>query len=271
MAPRGQPSRSAVTVAQKPILSYSIKIVPKKKAEYVIKKLHNITKKFHSIEELKQAINESYREKVSLENFGYIEPGRGAKGKQRWLASAEDLEDMYRVHHGKEEILLWCNASDQASRKRAHSPDAEEESEGRKQAKSSRYEKFTDKMTEVEAIEAELRDRHADGIYSEFQLRSWAHLIQMKKHSSYDNPPDKPFWKTTQTSNSVTSGSTSASLILGCNEGSSSRDSPGKRINMRGKCMEQLMQLHKLFENGVVTMEQYEEMKSAIMGEVKKL
>ena len=35
--------------------------------------------------------------------------------------------------------------------------------------------------------------------------------------------------------------------------------------------MEQLLQLHKLFENGVVTTEQYEEMKSDIMGEVKKL
>ena len=67
------------------------------------------------------------------------------------------------------------------------------------------------------------------------------------------------------------SGSTSASQILGCNEGSSSQDSPGKHINMQGKCMEQLMQLHKLLENGVVTMEQYEEMKSAIMGEVKQL
>ena len=40
-------------------------------------------------------------------------------------------------------------------------------------------------MTEVEAIEAELREKHADGIYSEHQLQSWAHWIQMKKHSSY--------------------------------------------------------------------------------------
>ena len=268
MAPQSQPSCSAGT---EPVLSYSIKIVPKKKAEYVIQKLHSVTKRFHSIKELKQAIDEACQEKVSLENFGYIEPGRGAKGKQRWLASTEDLEDMYRVHRGKVEILLWCNASDQASRKRAHSPDVEEESEGRKHAKSSRYDKFTDKMTEVEAIETELRELHADGMYSEHQLRSWAHLIQMKKHSSYDNPPDKPFWKTTKKNKSVTSGSTSTSLILGCNEGSSSRDSPGKRINMRGKCMEQLLQLHKLFENGVVTTEQYEEMKSDIMGEVKKL
>ena len=29
-----------------------------------------------------------------MENFGYIEPGHGAKGKQRWLASTEDLEGM---------------------------------------------------------------------------------------------------------------------------------------------------------------------------------
>ena len=144
MTPQSQPSCSAGT---EPILSYSIKIVPKKKAEYVIQKLHSVTKPFHSIEELKQAIDEAYQEKVSLENFGYIEPGRGAKGKQRWLASTEDLEDMYRVHRGKVEILLWCNASDQAARKRAHSPDVEDESEGQKHAKSSRYDKFTDKMT----------------------------------------------------------------------------------------------------------------------------
>ena len=63
---------------------------------------------------------------------------------------------MYCIHHGKEEILLWCNASDQAARKRAHSPDVEDESEGRKHAISSRYDKFTNKITEVEAIETEL-------------------------------------------------------------------------------------------------------------------
>ena len=80
-----------------PILSYSIKIVPKKKVEYVIQKLRNITKTFHCIKELKQAIDEACQEKVLLENFGYIEPGRGAKGKQHSLASTEDLEDMYRV------------------------------------------------------------------------------------------------------------------------------------------------------------------------------
>ena len=67
---------------------------------------------------------------------------------------------------------MCCNASNQASRKRAHCPGVEQESEGRKHAKSSHYNKLTDKMTEVEAIETELREKHADGMYSEHQLRS---------------------------------------------------------------------------------------------------
>ena len=251
------------------MLSYSIKIVPKKKAEYVIQKLYSITKKFDSIEELKQAVDEACQEKISLESFGYIEPGHGARGKQRWLTCTDDLNDLYSVYDGKKEILLWCYTSDQAPKKRAHSPDVDGDDDARKRTKSTRYDKFMDKMTEVEAIEADLREKHADGPYTEPQLRSWAHLIQMKKHNSYDTPPNKGFWKTAQQSKS-SSGSTSLTIVG--NEGSrNTTDSPGKRINMRGKCLEQLTQLHQLFESGGINTEQYDEMKAAIMGEVKKL
>ena len=45
---------------------------------------------------------------LGSESFGYIEPGHGARGKQRWLTSADDLKDMYSTHQGKKEILLWC-------------------------------------------------------------------------------------------------------------------------------------------------------------------
>ena len=51
--------------------------------------------------------------------------------------------------------------------------------------------RYLDVMTEVEAME-DLRQKHIDGgMYSEEQLRSWAHLIQMKKHASYETPPNK--------------------------------------------------------------------------------
>ena len=133
------------------------------------------------------------------------------------------VEELYEVHQGKKEILLWCNVTNHTPRKRACSPESEKVNKP-----NPRYTKFLDKMTDVEATEAELREKHADGVYTEHQLRSWVHLIQMKKHSSYDTPPDKPFWRTTQRSKSMASGTTNASLILGGHEGTLSRDSPGK-------------------------------------------
>ena len=49
-------------------------------------------------------------------------------------------------------------------------------------------------MAEIATIEDELQEKHS-GKYTDQQLRSRAHLIQMKKHSSYDEPPDKPFFR----------------------------------------------------------------------------
>ena len=41
--------------------------------------------------------------------IGYIEPGHGAKGKQCWLSTDQDLIDMYDLFARKKcEILLWC-------------------------------------------------------------------------------------------------------------------------------------------------------------------
>ena len=89
------------------------------------------------------------------------------------------------------DITLWCFGRDETTSKRPHSPD--QESQSQKVPRSS-HDDYTKKMTEVEDIELKLREKH-DGNYTEEQLRAWAHLIQMKKHSSMDVPPDKPFWR----------------------------------------------------------------------------
>ena len=48
-----------------------------------------------TIEELKVVIGEPCQENVCLDSFGYIEPGHGAKGKQRWLTCDEGLNNLY--------------------------------------------------------------------------------------------------------------------------------------------------------------------------------
>ena len=155
--------------------------------------------------------------KISLESFGYIEPGHGAKGKQRWLTSIDDLKNMYHVHKGKTKILLWSSHLE-VQRKRAHSPDVYEN------GKRARYDKYLDSMTEVQLI------------------RSWAHLIQMKKHSSYDTPPNKRFWNKSVKTNGLTPSESGSSTSINV--------SPGKRVNLRGQCVQQLLQLPELLEKG---------------------
>ena len=131
---------------------------------------------------------------------------------------------MYSTHQGKTEILLWSHRSD-VQRKRAHSPDADES------AKRTRFDKYLDKMTEVEMIEEELKEKHSNGQYTDEQIRSWAHLIQMKKHSSYDSPPNERFWKV---------ASTPGGSSISASASTTSNVSPGKRVNLRGQCVQQM-------------------------------
>ena len=119
--------------------------------------------------------------------------------------------------------------------------------------KRSRYEgHIVDKMAEVDRLQDELREKHA-GKFSEEQLRSWAHLLQMKKHDSLEKPPDKPFWQTKKAEPNPTN-----------------TVSPGKRINLRGQCVDQLLKWHDLLEKGAITKEQYDDFHATIMDDVKK-
>lgn len=92
---------------------YSVKIInPQKKSEYVVQKLRS-SSIFESIEDMKQELSIVQGIPSTIDQLGYIEPGHGIKGKQRWLSSSEDLKDMYIVNKGREEILLWCSGPKQ--------------------------------------------------------------------------------------------------------------------------------------------------------------
>ena len=111
-------------------------------------------------------------------------------------------------------------------------------------------------MAKVETTEEKLREKH-EGVYTEEQLICWAHLIQMKKHTSYDVAPNKPFWKV-------------SNMLSDKGDRSSCTVSPSKSVNLRGQCVTQLLQLHQLLERGGITQQQYDDMHGAIMGETKK-
>ena len=225
-------------------------------------------------------------------HFGYIIPGHGVKGKQQTVESSDDISEMYDQYRGRKEIIIWIkvistHATSQrkqpGSKSRKYSTnmsamdddddddddDITEPQIKRKKSsgdggalstvpkvRGSNYTNHLKKMSEVECIIDDLEKRHESGKYSAEQIRVWAHMIQMGKHDSYDNPPSKRFFKS---SKPVAPETCTLEGI-----------SPSKRLNMRSELIAQLDKWHALMERGAISMDQYTELQATILKDIKR-
>jgi len=110
----------------------------------------------------------------------------------------------------------------------------------------------------VEKIVASLREKHSQ--YSVEKLNVWAHMIHMGKHASYEVPPNLPYFV----------GQKSKAGTSTC-ESPFPNMSPGKRINLRTECMDQLSKWHGFLEKGAITQKQYNEFQKKILGDLADL
>lgn len=232
--------------------SYSLKVVnPQKKSEYTIRKWR-IKQKFETVAHLSSKLVEDFEELKPLDeqclSLGYIEPGHGCKGKQRWLYSDEDLQEMYSIW---DEILLWCFLPRKQSKRPALSGQDNTTSKRSKIVESN-----SNKIMEVQEIVTKLQSKH--GIYfTPERYHAWAQLIQMGKHASYDDPPNYSFLK--DRGKDKVKSSVSAT------------PSPIKRVQLRTELFTQLEKLGSLFDKGSLTKEQFEELKHNVLGDIKEL
>ena len=224
---------------------------------------------FRSVQSLQKALRATFGETfdgVEPIEVGYIEPGHGSRGKQRWLTSTEDLQDMYTMYERRSEILLWAfsaGTSGNSKRKRTKSP-TDKSTPAATKAPRSNFQEHTLKIQKVEEIAKDLKERHGDKYTSE-QYNVWAHMIHMGKHDSRLIPPDKPFFRTSGTQQEQTRSPASQAPVV-----NSLCVSPGKRIGLRTECMEQLDKWYALLEKGVITTEQYEEHQQKILKDMKQ-
>lgn len=194
-------------------------------------------------------------------SMGYVEPGHGYKGKQRWLYSDEDLREMYSTYSGKKEILMWCFLPGKQSKR----PPSTDRTTATSAKRSKVVECNTKKVSEVQEIVTKLQSKHGT-IYSPEQYHAWAQLIQMGKQSSYDDPPQYTFFKVATKRSSmpaVAAGSSSVSVAT--------VNSPGKRVHLRTELFTQLEKLEGLCKQGSLTREQCDELKKSIMGDIERL
>ena len=229
-------------------IQYEVKIInPSGKGGEEIKQFE--APQFSSIDQLEEALREQCSDFISSQlciQFGYIVPGHGRKGKQLSLTEVQDLSQMYEKYKKRKQVVLWLK---NVSKKRSKSPP-----EGGPPSKQSRsrYDGHLKKMNEVEEIVEKLSGKHDS--FTPEQLRAWAHMIHLKKHTSYDIPPNKPFFRNKR----------------GTGDSSVCAHSPGKRINMRSQCIDQLDKWHALMEKGAISSKEYEELQKTILNDIKK-
>ena len=233
---------------------------PQKKSEYRIRKWR-MKHKFSSVAQLALKLIEAFDELHPVDekglSMGYVEPGHGYKGKQRWLCSDEDLHEMYSVYSGKKEILMWCFLPGKRSKRSQPSDQS-----GASSTKRSKIaESNTKKLSEVQEIVTILQSKHGT-TYTPEQYHAWAQLLQMGKQSSYDEPPQYTFFK-------VAPKKSSSSAVVG--PGAVSANFPGKHVHLRTELFTQLEKLEGLFRQGSLTREQCDELKNSIMGDITKL
>lgn len=253
-------------------------INPIKKKNYVMVKCRPIPENTE-FENMKELVLDSFPEDVDKPQlnkmeFGYVEPGHGLKGKKVWILDKEGIERMIEGHSGKKskDITLWCYSSVQGSeasksRSRSKSPVTKPP----KQPRSSRYDAQIAKTSRVDEIYKKLSDIH-DNKFTPEQKSAWAHMIEMGKHISYDVPPKKRFFQQAKDKPSENEGprklsstpSTSATALPAA-------VSPGCRVGIRSECIDQLQKWHALYEVGAVTKEQYDELQTSILSDIKNL
>jgi hypothetical protein len=107
----------------------------------------------------------------------------------------------------------------------------------------------------VQQLVEELKEKHGSK-YTVECLNAWAHMINMGKHSSKDDPPDLPFFGKKKKAMESTSVTPSTSVHA---------DSPSKWVGVRTQCIDQLTKWHDLLKSGAISPSQYEELKGTIL------
>lgn len=231
-----------------------------RKSIYHIKPLTH-KQRFSTLNELKKCIQEEIGP-IEDDTMGYIEPGHGQRGKIRDLCDDDDLSEMYALFKRQHSnVLLWCyngnigEPSTVQTRKRTVQTTSD-------LAPSSKLQAIAKSISEVEYIIKKLKEKHGD-TYSVEKLNCWAHMLNVGKHSSYDEPPDFPFFNRPKQKNKEAGPSVVQPKT------SSSANSPTKRVGLRAQCIDQLSKWHALLVAGGIDQAQYDELKDTILGDIK--
>ena len=260
-----------------PLKRYKYKITilnsSKRRKKAITRQLHHFDGKFRSVTDIKAHLMEELGEEVPSSihfDVGYYE----TRSTKSWLVTSEDLELMYSSLKS-EEISLWCDADPHDDKK------SDGKGKKRNGGTSSRFEE-----EDVDEHFTTLTEKHGD-TYSVPQRRLWAQTIHCGTHDSYDTPPALPMFGPPPKRHKKESISDVMATVLakainpsasGSQEASSSianqssvAISPGKSVDLHMKNLQQLRFIQQLFDDNILSEEEFLEQKKSILEALRKL
>ena len=232
---------------------------------------HDVKERFTTIEQLKFKLLDMFQKELPATNsttfqIGYLEPPNQAK---RWLCDERDLQKMYVNFSSGSRITLWCEVP--------IPKDDREEPPSKKRALTPR-EKLDEGLQEVLT---KLKEKHPEMEIP--KLRLWAKLIQSGHHEDYITPPNIPLitGKVSKPKESATEGvadvvtQAATAIVKACKPPSSPNKvsncsdtkgiSPLKLVSLQRSCLEDLNKTKELYEDEVLSKEEFEEEKTRIL------
>ena len=216
-----------------PVYSYRVKIIsPSKKTDVVVRQLHRVTSKFHSVSALRTALSDEFESHVSNTsnfNVGYME-GNG----KIWLVNTDDIKSMYQKYSKGGQITLWCdgksddNTSEPRSKRKCDNDDCRS---------IRRHE-----QEEVEEAYKTLKEKHS-GQFDIPKLRLWSPMICSGLHEDYEKPPKIPAFSMQSPKKSNSSQKKASENSPAPSPECSISLSPSKTVDLRMKNLQQLRYL----------------------------
>ena len=227
------------------------------------------------------------------------------KGTTRVCMHSEDdlIEIWHKIGRG-EACALWCDGvvEGKSSSKRpvttvsqtwdsSSESDAEDSSKSTRRKKKKKLSALEEKNARIEEFIVQLKDKHKDS-FNRIQYRLWAEMLDVGTHKSLDEAPNAPMFsntgikhgKSSQTSaltNAFTEMASSIALAFsqsnkpssptGVSKHLPSSSSPGKLVELRGKYIQQLRELHSLFEGGALSELEFVDEKESILRQLKMM
>ena len=186
-----------------------------------------------------------------------------------------NLCGMYNCYAAyKSEIIIWCFTEPlPVPKKTTSKPKPVDANTGGTESgedgcgTSSRGNKksvIAAKITEVEKILKKLQDTHGNK-YSIEQLNAWAHMLHVEKHTSYDCPPDLPYFRGNRRKyQSHDDDSTPPKKPLSSTSVATT-SSPTRWVTLRTECIKSW---HTLLERGAISQSDYDEILPLIMKDI---